>query len=80
MRGRSGTGGPRQGRSYYLDFIEYVYQKNQESAFPAPRELVENIAQELWHEFDDRAQKDGLNAVYDKMREYFRNGTFGMRG
>ena len=66
----------REGNLYYLGFLDYIYEKNQESAIPAPREVVYNIAEQVWHELEIRFEKDGLEAVYEKMRAQHRNTQF----
>lgn len=73
MRGKPGTGS-RKGNSYYLEFLDLIYKKNQQSPFPAKREVVYNLTQEIWHELEIRFQKEGLEEVFENMRAYYPNG------
>ena len=58
----------RSGNRYYLDFLDYVFYKNQESAMPAPRDLFYQSAQEVLREVYIRMEKEGPIEFFHKMK------------
>lgn len=72
MRGcRSGGTGDKVNRSgnvYYLNFLEDLFERNQQSPYPVSRQDFFNISQEFWHEFQIRCEKYGVEEVYQSMK------------
>lgn len=56
------------------DFLDYLFEKNQGSAIPAAREVFYNLAQEIVHEINIMADKEGLKAAFYKIKIAERNG------
>ena len=68
----------KHGNSRYLDFLDYLFIKNQESAVPSQREQFYNIAQQFWHELQIKCDNEGLEFTFESMRlntPYSRKGT-----
>lgn len=52
----------------YYKLLKYLFERNQESVFPAKRAEFYNIIQEFWHEYQDRCEKDGILETYERMK------------
>jgi hypothetical protein len=72
LRGIGGTG-VRDGNEYYYSFLDYLFEKNQQSAFPTKREEFYNVVQQFWNELEIRIDKEGLEQVYKSMKSYVKN-------
>jgi hypothetical protein len=57
----------RKGNHFYLQFMESVFEKNQQSAFPCPRPLFYNTAQQIWHEIQMTCEANGAKQFFEKM-------------
>lgn len=57
----------RHGNNNYLDFLDYLFEKNKASVFPAPRPLFYNIAQQIFHEIQLTCESEGADNFIKKM-------------
>ena len=51
-----------------LEFLDYVFDKNQASAVPAERDIFYNIGQEIIHEINIMVEKEGAKKAFLKIK------------
>lgn len=64
----------REGNTEYLNFLEYVFDKNQQSGVPVSRETFFNVAQEFWKELEREMEYKGAEKVFRSFRSQYQNG------
>lgn len=69
----------REGNIKYLNFLEFVFEKNQSSAVPVTREQFFNVAQQFWHELALEMETKGADQIFDDFRPAYGRGrrTYG---
>lgn len=58
----------------YYQFLDSIFEKNQWSALPAPRDMFYNIAQEVFRELQTTFEREGVLEAFERLRIKERNG------
>lgn len=57
----------RHGNTNYLEFLDYLFEKNRTSVFPCPRPLFYNLAQQIFREIQLSCESQGAQNFIKNM-------------